>query len=425
MNASLRIAANHSQRKLQRALFWMFVSALLARLIVLGAVCSSASPPFDWAPQLETYRVAYSLATGHGFSSPFESPSGPTAFLLPVYPLFVAGLFKLFAPHIEAAIVAVLTVNSVVSALACLPVFFLARRVTGSESTAMRTGWAWAFFPYAVYIPVTQFWEASLTPFLLASLLLLTLRLVECPGLPRWLAFGALWGVAALTTSSMLLVLPVCGLWAAYHIWKRRGAWLQGATLSALVFLLILSPWFLRNGLVFGQFVPFRSNLPLELYVGNTMETDVKWRNWLHPNESKAALHEFVRLGETAYMKKKGREFAQFWRTHPGTFAWLTCKRVLYFWTWIWDVRPQFLWGQPLDSINIPLATFLTGLGFLGLRDLLRKNPPMGWLFLMIFLFMPLVYYLTHINLRYRHPIDALLIILALPVLLRSASARA
>src|SRR6266436_101770 len=51
-----------------------------------------ASAPFAQ----ETGNIAYSLATGKGFSNPFRRETGPTAWLTPVYPLLVAATFKLF-----------------------------------------------------------------------------------------------------------------------------------------------------------------------------------------------------------------------------------------------------------------------------------------------------------------------------------------
>src|SRR5688572_425284 len=46
---------------------------------------------FGW----ETGRVAFSIAIGHGFASPFpEGPTGPTAWLPPVYAYLAAAIFK-------------------------------------------------------------------------------------------------------------------------------------------------------------------------------------------------------------------------------------------------------------------------------------------------------------------------------------------
>src|SRR5215467_10339629 len=52
----------------------------------------NSSLPFGY----ETGRIAQSIATGKGFSSPLSVDSGPTGWLTPAYPYLLAGVFKLF-----------------------------------------------------------------------------------------------------------------------------------------------------------------------------------------------------------------------------------------------------------------------------------------------------------------------------------------
>src|SRR6204780_3276290 len=41
----------------------------------------------------ESGNIAHSLAVGNGFSSPFRVDTGPTAWLPPIYPLLLVGIF--------------------------------------------------------------------------------------------------------------------------------------------------------------------------------------------------------------------------------------------------------------------------------------------------------------------------------------------
>ncbi len=400
-----------------RAIPWkkltlMMAVALALRLTVIFFLFGGDDPGrFDAIKRVEPYRVAQAVADGRGFSSPFAVDTGPTAFLAPAYPLVAGSVFKLFPGSTAAGTMAVLALNSLGSSLACLTVFFLGLRLFEQE-TALATAWCWAFCPYAVYFSTTQFWDTDWTPLLITSLLLLTLRLAEAPSALRWAAFGALWAVTGLTTSALLVVLPVTGLWAAWQLRRARKDWIAGAILAAAVFALAVSPWMMRNARRFDAFIPFRSNLPLELSVGNSVETEARWRGWRHPNENRGELHQYVRLGESAYMAGKQREFGRFLAEHPGAFAWLTLKRAAYMWTGVWDLRPRYLWALPLEAINIFPATALTLFGFAGLRLLFRENAPAGWLLLLVLLFLPAMYYVTHVNIRYRHPLDPLLLLL-------------
>jgi hypothetical protein len=47
----------------------------------------------------ESGNIAHSLAVGNGFSSPFRVDTGPTAWLPPIYPLLLAGIFRTFGSY--------------------------------------------------------------------------------------------------------------------------------------------------------------------------------------------------------------------------------------------------------------------------------------------------------------------------------------
>ncbi len=96
-------------------------------------------------------RIARSIVEGHGFSSPFFDPSGPTAMLPPAYPYLVALCMKLFGGFTVPSAMAVLTFNSLFASLTVIPVYFLAKRAL-DERTALLAGWTWAFFPYSIYL---------------------------------------------------------------------------------------------------------------------------------------------------------------------------------------------------------------------------------------------------------------------------------
>src|ERR1700731_4645193 len=81
--------------------------------------------------QQETGNIAYSLAQGKGFGSVFRADTGPTAWLAPIYPLMVAGIFKIFGSFTTTAFFAAVFLNVLFSSAACVPVFFAGKRVGG------------------------------------------------------------------------------------------------------------------------------------------------------------------------------------------------------------------------------------------------------------------------------------------------------
>src|SRR2546423_11357119 len=101
-----------------RPVFWMLLVGLALRLItVLFLYQLQMSPARDhWAFGWETGKIAASIAAGHGFSSPLQGETGSTAWIPPLYPFLVAGIFKVLGIYTTASAVAILCVNSIFSA---------------------------------------------------------------------------------------------------------------------------------------------------------------------------------------------------------------------------------------------------------------------------------------------------------------------
>jgi len=390
--------------------YWPMVAAgLLVRLAVIPFLYREWLDPFlieHWA----FGRVARSLVTGHGFGNVFAD-TGPTAVLSPVYAYLLAGIFWLFGPHTPASVIAALAINSVFSALTCIPVFLLARRGFG-DRVAKWAGWLWAFSPYGVYYGADWAWSTCLLTLLLCCLFLIALKLEDSGSLRHWIGFGLLTGVAALTEPVALSVVPFLGAFTCYRRYRRKLTWMMPATAASLAFLAVLSPWIVRNYETFHQFIPVRSGLGLELYIGNNGYS-ARWVNSaLHPNHSDAELAEYENSGEVAYMEHKRQQAVEYIRAHPGWFARMTLRRILYIWTGYWSLDPAYLKEEPLDPPNILVATTFSLLALLGLRRVFQLDRALAVRFAIVLGCFPLVYYVTHPETYYFRPVDPLLVVL-------------
>ena len=85
-----------------RAPWVIFGAGLLARVLYMTLAHTWRVPyrqdhfEFGW----EAARIARSVATGHGYSDPFIlGNTGPTAWLPPLFPLMIAGCFRLFGVY--------------------------------------------------------------------------------------------------------------------------------------------------------------------------------------------------------------------------------------------------------------------------------------------------------------------------------------
>ena len=84
---------------------------------------------------------------------------------------------------------------------------------------------------------------------------------------------------------------------------------------------LVVSPWLVRNYVVFGKFVFVRDNLPLEMHIANNDQSNGLWTRSEHPGNDPDAMRRFQELGEIRFMEEKQQQFREFVREHPGTVS--------------------------------------------------------------------------------------------------------
>ena len=152
----------------------MAAVALALRLVVVAFVYPERTDPArdHWRCGGEAGRIARSIAQGEVFSNPLFGKTGPTAWLAPVFPCLLAAIFWVFGIYSKASTIFALALDSLFSALTCIPVFFIARKHFGAR-TALTAGWIWAFFPYAVYFSADLIWSTTLATLLLSLVFLI------------------------------------------------------------------------------------------------------------------------------------------------------------------------------------------------------------------------------------------------------------
>lgn len=397
-----------------RELVLIVVVALALRLVVMVFLYpEQLSPERDhWHFGYEAGRIARSIVEGRGFSSPLYEDTGPTAWMTPVYPGIVAGIFKVFGVYTKASALVLLSLNALTSALNVIPIFFFALRSFG-ERTARWSAWTWAFFPYGIYFPAERIWETWLATLLLSILFLLALELEDSKPAWFWILYGLLWGVEALTSPSTLSVLPFLGAWTCYRLYQKRRRWFVPNMLAALMCLAVVSPWFVRNYQVFHKFIPFRDNMGLVLRLGTKGDSSYWGAYELGPWHNDAEWDEFKRDGEIAYMATKKEQALAFIKANPGWYAWTSLRRAVFLWTGYWSLSHWYLELEPLDPPNILLCTTLTVLALLGLRKAFRGRVSLGMPYALVLFSFPLIYYITSPEVYYRRPIDPMFVVLA------------
>jgi len=356
----------------------------------------------------EMGRIGQAIALGQGFSSPYGGSTGPTAWEPPLYPFLIGGVFKLFGIYSDASAWVLLSINSLLTALTCLPIFFIARRTMG-DKIALWSAWIWALLPYAMYWSVHWVWDTTLAPLLLSLVFLVTLKLEDWPGLKGWTLFGVLWGISGLCNPSMLSFLPFSGLWACHRRAKHALPSFRGVILASLLFFACLSPWLLRNYLTFGKFVFVRDDFGYELRLGNGPGADGRLMAYLQPNLNNLELERYRSMGEMAYEERCKRLAFDWISENPSRFAVISLKRFFYYW------NNTVKGTNSTAPVDFRTSGFLASsiLAIWGLIRALQTGKPGAWLFLWLVLVYPTVYYFVFPGARYRHPIEPELLILA------------
>lgn len=362
--------------------------------------------------QQETGNIGYSLAQGKGFGSVFRTDTGPTAWLAPVYPLLIAGIFKIFGSFTERAFFAAVFLNILFSSAACVPVFFAGKRI-GGLGVASLAAWLWALFPNAIMMPFEWIWDTSLSALLAATILWATLAVAESDRVLNWCVYGLLWGFALMTNPALGALLPLLLGWLACRDpGGNRLRW-KHAALAAIIAVLCCVPWTIRNYSAFHRFIPLRSNFPFELWLGNNDIFDEHARNGRKVITRTEETRTYAQLGETAYMRQKWQLATSFMSSHPGLELRLAGRRFASFWT---GVESPFRTFRETDSNlvrGILLCSLLTAVGaFVGVLVLWRRRSALTFPLAVFPLIFPCLYYVTHADLRYRHPTDPVLCLL-------------
>ena len=366
-----------------------------------------ASVPF----QNEVGSVAAALAQGQGFCCLFRQPTGPTAWLAPVYPFFLAGIFKVFGSFTVASFYAAAFFNCVFSALACLPLYYAALRI-GNRTTAMAAAWLWAIFPSGILIPFEWIWDTSLSALLAISLLWATFRLADDTRRRNFILYGFFWGFSLLVNPALGSVLPFLLLWIYFRLSSSKLRRLSHVLLVVSLAILVCLPWTIRNAVQFHRFIPVRSDFPFELWMGNNPIYD-EHSSRINRITRYEEVHRYSQLGETSFLEEKGHAAKEFIRTHPALALQLAGRRAVAIWMGTPTPWQDFQRADSGLARFILIWNVLTLLGVsLGIVCLFFAR---RWFLLPVAAFplaFPLVYYLTQASLRLRHPCDPVLALL-------------
>ena len=375
--------------------------AAALRLAVVALTLKSHPPSWFFGQASELVELAHSLLGGQGLSSPFGEMTGPSAFLAPGYPLLVAAVFRTLGFESAASATAIMVLQATFAVSTIAVMMWLAGKVFDAR-TANLAGIVWAISPPLIFLPII-FWDTSFSILMLTTLVGLAFKITISPGAKPWFMFTGCGLIALWTNPSLALAFVACFVWAVWFN-KRKARCTLAPIAAAILFAVIFSIWPIRNALRLHAFIPLRTNLGYELWQGNRIGSNGFFSPALHPNVNRIEFDRYSVLGEVAYMREKSVAAKAAIESDPGRFFRLTVKRFVYFWL---GMGEQSMW------LLVAYASGTALLGFAGLFMLFRTERQPAILFLLQLALLPLPYYVTHPDYRFRCVIDPVLTILA------------
>ncbi len=356
----------------------------------------------------EMEREAISLATTGVLGNPYSLPTGPSAHVSPGYALLLAGIYYAFGTGIAGETVKVL-LTCLISSMqyALLPWFGKVLKMPSAIGLA--AGVFGALIPLNPYIEVQGDFENHVT----ALLILLLIVWTEFATSRAWstveaVGFGLFAGACLLTTS---ILAPLCTLSLAYiglqQLKMPRGR-PHTALLSLAALLFCIAPWAVRNRVQLGSAIATRSNFGIEFSLANNdlasplMGENGRLYFCCHPLQNAGEARKIQQVGEVAYNRRLMQTAVAWVKAHPIRFAQLTAQR--FWFTWI-PQAPE--WPRKV------VFWILTPLAFWGVVMIWNIRRKSAVLIAAPMLVYPLPYYLIQVHLRYRYPLEFLLLFAA------------
>ncbi len=344
----------------------------------------------------EMVAVADNLVRQGEFGNPFMlQETGPTAVVAPVYPFFLAALFKMLgqADGRLAAVIFAALLHGLHAAL----LIQLSRMVFSGRRPGLWAAALVGLFPTIRFMPA---WEAIPAATSLLAFCIVSFRWTrQCSAS---LTKISLLGVMA---GGVVLLNPVAGLVAVvWMVLRFRSRWnsLRHPFSVAACFVLMAFvtplPWAVRNWVLLGA-PAIKIGLGGNLYASNnacaqsSLVLNFSTGCW-DRHSGRVETELIAGMGEVRYDRYRRQTAMEWIKTNPGAFLHLTGHRMLEFWF------PNLAEGP--FAVMIWLVTLLSAAGFVVMA---KRHVPFLQFAISASLVYPITYYVVVSESRYRIPI--------------------
>ena len=403
-----------------RALLLIITVSVAARVTTSIALGDQLQSLPGAADQISYHTISQRLLGGGGFSFetawwPATAAGAETAHWSFLYTYFLGAIYAIFGPD---PIAARLIQSVAVGILHPLLVYLLGRRVFG-EMAGLAAAGVTAVYAYFLYYTATLMTEPFYITAILASLYL-AIRLVDgfrnekSEFFGPALALGLTLGIAVLLRQVFLLFIPIMLFW----MWRASGGRLvRIAVLPAVTVALMVLPFTLYNASRFESFVLLNTNAGYAFYWANHPIYGTQFESIL-PDElgsyQDLIPDELRGLDEAALDRELLKLGLGFVADDPIRYVQLSISRIpAYFMFWP-SGQSSLLsnFSRTLSfGIFLPFMIYGFARAWIGRRRTAIVRP-VG-LFTLFIVFYSAIHLLSWALIRYRLPVDAVLVVFA------------
>jgi 4-amino-4-deoxy-L-arabinose transferase-like glycosyltransferase len=405
---------NAKNRALSYGVAGLLLLGVIIRILVVALPGNAPRTPWGGGGDTPAYiLLAQNLISGKGYAYAGQ----PTAYRAPVYPLLLAGAIKMFGSYAIAAVRWLQFLAGLLTAYLCAAI---AGMIFGRAARKPALIVA-LFFPTLIIMTGEILTEAVAT-LVCAVFLYLLVRFFEKPSWSILTGLAATVGLATLVRFNMALFGFVV-LWAVLF-WKMPLSKWRAVALTIILPGLIISPWLIRNYVVFhGAFVLSTEGGPTAAMgilapEGRARPGDsqrlVSALGWLPPMELETNDASRHRIGDEADLNRQAwRVTLGLWRKTGWGLVPLTIEKLGYFWL----STDQLLSTDSFRPIvragragGVVFYWALLGLGIAGWFRLRALKPELAYIFLFYAILVTILHIPFNMNTRLRMPfIDPLL----------------
>ena len=408
----------------QRPLLMVILISVMLRVAVAFAMGDTVVDLPGIFDQISYHNLALRVAGGHGFSFgelwwPITPANAPTAHWSFLYTLYLTLVYLLFGPH---PIVARILQAVIVGILHPYIAYRIGEKLF-SKSIGLVAAAVTAAYVYFFYYGAALMTEPDYITAILFSLYF-AIQLADSKDrkqdIKLGLALGISIGIALVLRQVFLLFLPFLFLW----IWIARFRQSQSlpivsTILSFVLIVLLILPITLYNYSRFDRFVLLNTNSGYAFFWGNNPIYGTKFIPILSTETYREMIPEEVRhLDEAALDQELLKRGMQFVMADPKRYILLSLSRIPpYFMFWYSSDSSLLSNVSRIASFGIMLPFMLYGL-VLGIKKSMAEKgnrflnlliSPVGLLIIFTVVYSG-VHILTWTLIRYRLPVDAVLI---------------